>query len=924
MPERMDVEMTVNGQRLRASTAPRTTLADFLREDCGLTATHLGCEQGACGACTVSMDGATVLSCLVLAVQADGAEIWTAEGLGGADGAVSPLAEALHAEHGIQCGYCTPGFLMRGTELLREQATPTEPEIRAGLCGNLCRCTGYTNIVKAVARAAAAGVASPPAGEEAPRQREDQRLLAGRGEFVNDVRPPGTLHAAFGRSAVASGRITRLNVRAAQDLDGVAAVFTAADLNAQAGPMRPTPMLDADEPPLLPLAADRVRFAGEPLALVVARDRYIAEDALELIEVEIEPDRPVLDPETAAEDTAGLVYPETGSNLHQEMQLPVRPKLRRALEESPHVVRATIRQQRHANAPLEPRGVVASYDRDTGELWAVISTQNPHEAKLAMSRVTGVAAERIRVTARDVGGSFGLKFWTGREELTVTLAARVLGRTLKWIEDREENLTASTHARMDIGTGTFALDEDGHFLGCYLDHLEDTGAHPTGVIAKAGPFVGMMFTGPYRIPLHAFRFRSVRTNTCPRGAYRGPWAFATVAREQMVDEVARAVGLDPLELRRRNVVRAEELPYALPTRLVLDHVTLAGTLEEVARQLDYSQLRRRQRRLFEDESRLLGIGLAMGLEPSSIGTMDPIASDTARLQVEQDGTVTAFLATGAGGQGVETTMAQVVAAELELDVDDVQVVQGDTGATPYGRGTGASGTAVITGSACRAAAAELLATAKEFASELLGVPADRIEARRGVLADRLEPVAALSWAELAKAALTRGLAGGLQASGQFTAPPMTWSNACHGCSVEVDRDTGLVRIERYVVAEDCGKIINTKVVEGQTAGGVLQGIGGALFEEVRYDEQGRPLTLGLSDYAVPTATEAPAVDCAHIETPSPTPGGHKGMGQGGAAGALSCVFNAVADALALVGARVDRTPLDPERILTALREAGSR
>jgi carbon-monoxide dehydrogenase large subunit len=617
------------------------------------------------------------------------------------------------------------------------------------------------------------------------------------------------------------------------------------------------------------------------------------------------------------------VYPETASNLYHDMVSPVRPKLQRALADSPYIVRATVHQQRQANAPLEPRGVVASYDPDTGELWANISTQNPHEAKLAMSRVTGVAAEQVRVTARDVGGSFGQKFWTGRDELTVTLASRILGRTVKWIEDTRENFTACTHARTDTATGTFALDEDGRFLGSYVDHLEDAGAYPTGVIGKAGPFVGMIFTAPYRIAHHAFRFRSVRTNTCPRGAYRGPWAFAAVAREQMMDEVARAVGLDPLELRRRNVVSADELPYTLPTRLVLDHVTPADALEEVAKRLDYAQLRQRQRRLFEEEGRLLGIGLAMCIEPSSIGTMDPISSDTARLRVEQDGTVTAFLATGAGGQGVETTMAQVVAAELDLDVDDVRVVQGDTGSTPYGRGTGASGTAVITGSACRAAAAELLVTVKELAAELLGVPADEIEARRGVFADRRDSAVALTWAELAKAALARGLADGLEATGQFKAPPVTWSNACHGCLVEVDRDLGMVRIEQYVVAEDCGKIINAKIVEGQMAGGVLQGIGGALFEEVCYDDQGRPLTLGFADYTVPTATEAPVVACAHIETPSPTPGGHKGMGQGGAVGALPCVFNAVADALALVGARVDRTPLDPQRILTALSEAGA-
>ncbi|MFF3667009.1 molybdopterin-dependent oxidoreductase [Microtetraspora malaysiensis] len=920
MAERMTVAMKVNGRPVRAEVSPRTSLADFLREERRLTATQLACEEGVCGACTVTMDGATVLSCLVLAVQAEGAEVWTAEGL---DGAAAPLADALHAEHGIQCGYCTPGILMRGGELLKEQPAPSERDIRLGLCGNLCRCTGYAGIVEAVA-AAADPAAAPGEREAAPARREDERLLAGRGEFVNDVSPPGTLHVAFLRSTVAAGRITRLETGAARALEGVVAVFTAADLNPRAGDMRPTPLLNAAEPPLLPLAADRVRFAGEPLALVVAGDRYLAADAVDLIEVEIEPEPPVLDPGSAMEDTDRLVYAETGSNLYQELTSPIRPKLRRALEDAPQVVRATSRQQRQTNAPLETRGVVASYDPDTGELVASLSTQNPHEAKLAISRVSGVPAEQVRVTARDVGGSFGLKVWTGRDELTVALAARVLGRTLKWIETRQENLTASGHARMDVGEATFALDEQGRILGCHLDHLEDTGAYPLGVVGKAGPFVGMMFTGPYRIPLHAFRFRSVRTNTCPRGAYRGPWAFATVAREQMLDEVARAVGLDPLELRRRNVLGADELPYTMPTRLVLDHVTPAQTLEEVAARLDYPEVRLRQRRLLAEEGRLIGVGIAIGLEPSSIGTMQPIDRDTARLRVELDGTITAYLATGAGGQGVETTMAQVVAAELDVDLDAVRVVQGDTDATPYGRGTGASGTAVITGSACRAAAAELLTVARELAAEQLGVPAERVEPRRGVLADRQDPGAAVSWAELAKTVSAHGPGERLEALGRYKAPPMTWSNACHGCVVEVDRELGTVRIERYVVAEDCGRMINAKVVEGQIAGGVLQGIGGALLEEVRYDAQGRPLTRGLAEYAVPTTLEAPAIEFVHIETPSPTPGGHKGMGQGGAAGALACVFNAVADALAQVGARVDRTPLDPARILTAFAEAGSR
>jgi aerobic carbon-monoxide dehydrogenase large subunit len=758
-------------------------------------------------------------------------------------------------------------------------------------------------------------------------RREDRRLLTGHGEFVGDVQLPRMLHATFVRSPVARGRIVGIDVTAARLVSGVTAVLTASDLNPHAGPMQATPLLGASGPVLRPLAEAEVRFVGDPVALILADSRYTAEDAAALVEVDIRPLPPLLDLEQSAQDTDNLVFDVLGTNVSAEMTFPMRPKLRDALANAPHVIRATFRQHRQTNVPIETRGIVASYQPSSGEIRAWISTQNPHEAKLAISRVTGVPEQLVRVISRDVGGGFGQKFWAGRDELSVALSARLLGRSVKWIEDRRENLIAASHARVDVGKCAVALDADKKFLGWYLDHLEGTGVYPTGVIGGAGPFVGMQFTGPYKVPMHAFRFRAVRTNTCPRGAYRGPWTFATVAREQMVDEVARGVGMDPLELRRQNVVRREDLPYTMPTRMVLDYVTPADTLEQAAAQIHYDDFRVEQRRAFEEQGRLLGIGLGLYVEPSAGATMDPLGTDTATLRVAASGAVTVYLSTSAQGQSIETTMAQIVADELAVDLERVAIVQGDTGSTPYGRGTGASGTAVIAGSACRGASADVRVKALRIAAHVLKSDPDDLRLINGTICHRTDPDRAIAWNDVARIAyhetsrLPAGMTPGLEASTTYKAPPVTWSNACHACIVEVDRATGLVRLLRYVVSEDCGVMINPVVVEGQIAGGVAQGIGGTLYEHFVYDDNGIPLTTNLTQYLLPTATEVPTIEFQHIETPSPTPGGHKGMGQGGAVGSPPCVFNAVADALALVGARISGTPLDPNTILDALDAA---
>ncbi|HEV7524381.1 MAG TPA: xanthine dehydrogenase family protein molybdopterin-binding subunit [Acidimicrobiia bacterium] len=754
------------------------------------------------------------------------------------------------------------------------------------------------------------------------KRREDPRLLTGHGRYVDDIVIPGMLHCTFVRSDAARGRIVRVDVDAARALDGVIAVLTADDLNPHAGTMQPTMLLTTPGAPLRPLAATDVRFVGEPIVLVVAESRYLAEDAAELVEIEIESEPAVIDVERALDADVPIVHPELGTNLGAEMAFPIAPELE-ALLQGENVVKRTFRQQRHTPVPMETRGVVVEYEPAAGELHAWMSTQNPHEAKHAMARVTGVPAHLVRVEGHDVGGGFGQKFFTPREELVVALAARRLGRTLKWIEDRRENLIASNHARADVAHCTFAHDADGRLTGSYIDHIEDAGSFPIGATGGAGALVGLLFTGPYKCPVASLRTRAVWTNTCGRGAYRGPWMFETVAREQMVDAAARAIGIDPLEWRRRNVVPTAELPYTLPTGLPLDMVSPSETLEQAVEIIGYDAFRVEQRRAFAEEGRLLGVGLGLYVEPST-GMMDPMGTETAVVRVNPTGQVTVALGTGSHGQGIETTMAQVVAEELGIDYDDVTIVQGDSSVTAYGRGTGGSGTAVIAGNSCRNACAIVRTKAIEIAAHLMEAAPDDLEIVDAQIAVRGTPTRSVAWAEVARIAhletarLPDGMEVGLEATATFKAPAFSWSNACHACTVEVDRATGVVTILRYVVSEDCGVMINPMIVEGQVAGGVVQGIGGTLYEHFIYDDDGNPLTTTFMDYLLPTTTEVPTIEYGHVETPAPTPGGHKGMGEGGAIGSPPAIFNAVADALALVGATIDHTPLSPDVIFAAL------
>jgi len=755
-------------------------------------------------------------------------------------------------------------------------------------------------------------------------RKEDPRLLTGRGRYVDDVIVPGMLQIAFARSDVARGRILGIDVEEARAAEGVVAVLIAQDLNhLLAGPMGATPVLSMGPPgPFKVLADDEVRYVGDPYAMVVAESRALAEDAVELVALDVEPLDPVTD-YTKALASAERVHPDVEDNVAGGMPMPPDDELRHILEIAPHVVSATFVQNRYFPVPMEARGIVAWWDPHRGSFDVWVSTQSPHDVRTVTSRITGVPEKDIRVQMGDVGGGFGQKAYLARDEQIVLLASFHLGKPLKWIEDRYENFVGATSSRAERCTVTVAADDDGRILGIAADHLDEVGAYP-----QAGSAAGMgavIFTGPYVIPKLAFESQSAFTNTLSRAPYRGPWQFETYFREQAIDVLARQMGIDPLELRRRNVIHRDALPYTLPLGIPIVDVSPAETLEQAASMIGYDAFRSEQRQELA-AGRLIGIGLGLYIEPQSM--IGPYSAEPAHIRIQPDGTVGVYLGSGSHGQGLETTTAQLVSEFLGVAYDDVIVHQGDTSQTPYAFGTGGSRSGPILGAAIQGAAHELRTKVVEIAAHLLEAAPDDIEVLDGVASVRGTPSRSHTFAEIARVAylelgaLPPGMEPGLEVLKRYKSDlPFVYSNACHVCTVEIERHTGVVRFLRYVVSEDCGVMINPSVVEGQIAGGAVQGIGGALLEDFVYDDQGNPLTTTFLDYLLPTAADVPDIEYGHIETPASTPGHYKGVGEGGAIGAPAAVANAVNDALALVGAHVATAPFTPPRIVEALSVA---
>ncbi len=753
---------------------------------------------------------------------------------------------------------------------------------------------------------------------------EDGRLLTGHGTYVDDIVLPGMLHARFVRSSMARAAIRNIDTAAAWNAPGVRFVFTAADLNPDAKEQWHTTVgPEGPETPRPPLADTEVRFVGDPVALVVADTLAHAHDAAELVDVDYDPLPAVVDYRTA-EHADALVHEAHGSNVIGALAALPLSALQDTLDASAHVVTETITQHAYVPAPLEGRGMIVDYSAATGELTIYAATQSPHEVRMFCARLLGLPEHRIRVIMRDTGGGFGQKIVVQRDEMCMMLAARKVGAPVKWVEDRRENLMSAGKSRQEHGDATLAFDGEGNITAAHIDFVQDCGAYPSPWPVFTAAAVGVFFPGPYRVPRAGFSVKSIYTNTVGRAAYRGPWQFESLAREVLIDIAARRMHIDPAELRRRNLLRRDELPFANPNGMTYDSISPLETLEQALSILDYDGFRAEQQAA-RAAGRYLGVGISTYVEPSTPG-YGAYATEAATIRIEPSGTVNVYIAGGSTGNSLETTVVQLAADALGADIADVHTIQGDTALTGFGAGAAGSRSGSMTAGAIRETATVLRDRIRAIAAHRLEAAVDDIELAGSRAFVRGTPSIGLSLGEIASLAYLQPQAlppevpAGLEASARYTAANASiWVNATHVCTCEVDVETGRVRLLRYVVSEDCGPMINPDVVEGQIAGGVVQGVAGMLYEHFAYDDDGNPLATTFMDYLVPSAAEVPPIEYGHIETPSPGPGGFKGVGEGGAIGAPPAVVNAVADALSPFGVEITQLPLSPARIVALLK-----
>ena len=748
------------------------------------------------------------------------------------------------------------------------------------------------------------------------KRSEDQRILTGSGHYVDDVQLPGMLHAAFVRSTVAHALITGVNVDDARALDGVVAVYTGTEVQALLNPDAPAMSMfpGMPAPVFTVLATDKVRLVGDLVALVVAESRYVAEDAIELIEVDYDDLEPIATAARALEPSSPPIFESAGNNVLAGPYTNLHGDVDGTFASADDVASITIRQHRHQNVPMECRGLVADFDAATGKLVLHSSNQGVGLAKMIVAGQLGLNPDDVRVLCGDIGGSFGLKLGAAREDVAVAAASRALGRPVKWIEDRNEHLMASGHAREETMVADLAYSSAGDLLGLKVDMTVDTGAYP-GMGGMIGGLIETMLPGPYKIGAISFTFTAAVTNKAAYVAYRGPWAAETFTRERMIDIVAHQLGMEPLDVRLRNVVTRDEEPTRMVTGRSLRGVTARESLERTAEIIDLPAFRVRQAAA-RAEGRHLGIGLATYIEAAP-GPREPgsggggiMGPEQMRMRLEADGTISAFTGQMPHGQGHETTFAQIVADEIGVPFEQVRIVVGDSDQVPFGF-TGGSRAATMAGGASLHTARALKEKILEISSNVLEASPGDLEIVNGKVSVRGVPVSAIPLADVAAAS-----AEDVEVNGAFDGGEGGWSGGTHCAIVEVDVETGHVTIERYVVVEDCGKMINPAIVEGQVRGGVAQGIGAVLLERSAYDENAQFLAGTFMDYLLPTTTEIPRIEIHHLETVPLDPDvNFRGVGEGGMIVSPPTICNAIEDALAPFGVVITEQHLPPLRIL---------
>ena len=767
----------------------------------------------------------------------------------------------------------------------------------------------------------------PGAVGDSALRKEDVPLLTGSAHFVDDVHRPGMLHASILRSTHAHARLASIDTTKAQGAAGVVATVTSADLP-RGGPAIPMRMFGRPGMERFlqrPLASGVVRYSGEPVAVVVAESRYQAEDAAELIELEYEELDPVVDHLRACEDAAPVLHPDAVSNVAAEFTVEF-GDLERAFAEADLVVEETVRCHRHAAVPLETRGIVAEFDPAGNELTVWGAAKIPHVNRRILATMLGWPEERIRLIELSVGGGFGARGEFYPEDFLIPWCAVTLGRPVSWTEDREEHLRATNHSREQTHTIALALRANGAFLALRDDLVNDTGAYVrTHATVVPGMTAGLL-PGPYRWQAYRCHVRHVITNKTPAGTYRAPGRYeATLARERIVDIAARKLGLDPAELRRRNLIASSAMPYASGTHtdghpVVYDSGDYALLLERGLNRFGYAAMRGWRDANAAPHYRR-GIGLALFVEKSGIARWE-----YARVSLTAAGQPVVQSGAASLGQGVQTVLAQICAEHLGTPYESVCVELIDTARVPDGMGSFGSRATALAGTAVSRAATALreriLAAAGDF---LEACPADLEIAGDRVVVKGTSGVG-VTLAELADAAragnaLRSGREPGLACEAYFDSEDMSFPYGLHCAAVEVDTETGGVHVHRYVIAYDVGRAVNPALVEGQIVGGLVQGAGGALLEELAYNAEGQLVTGSFIDLLLPTASEAPRVDVLVTEdAPSPlTPLGFKGAGEGGTTAAGAAIANAVSDAL---GAEATALPLTPERIVELARAEG--
>jgi len=768
------------------------------------------------------------------------------------------------------------------------------------------------------------------------RRTEDPRLLTGNGEYTADRKPDRALHVAFRRSEQPHADIVRVDATKARAAPGVVAVLTADDVAADYKPVIPfSRMPNYYATPITALASKKVRYVGEAVVAVVAEDRYLAEDAVELIDIEYELLGAVSDPELAVSEDAPLLHEEAATNVLIAREF--RKGDAAADLAAAHVrVRDRFEMTRKAPLAIEPRSYCAEFESRRDSITLYTSSNIPGIVRDALAESLDLPGNRLRVIAPDVGGSFGSKGSLYPEEILLCVAAKKLRRSLKWTADRLEDISSSSQAFAEIVDAEMGFDANGIAIALEADVIGDVGAYsiyPWTCGLEPVQVVSFL-PGPYKIRSYRGAVRGVATNKPPTGPYRGVGRpVCTFVAERLMDMGARALGIDPLEIRRRNLVRADEFPYRIASGIIWDRTGFVECLDAAVQAGEYEKLRKQQSAA-RAEGRYFGIGLATYAELTGIGSRIAVApgmpintgSETAKIRIDSTGAITAAFGVASHGQGLETTLAQIIADDLGARFGDIRVVQGDSDAVPMSTGTYASRSAVLGGGAAKHASQILREKIKKVASHLLEAAAEDIDVTDG-LATVTGTDRAVTFKQIAKAVYsdmkTLPVEARQELEASYTYDPVNGTTACatHLVAVEVDPTTCFVKIFKYVVAEDCGRIINPMIVDGQVHGGVAQGIGAALYEEMIYDEDGQLVSASLADYVIPSAVEIPHIDVIHIESCSAVAGGFRGMGEGGTIGAPAAIANAVSDALSALDINISILPITPERMFRLLEKA---